>query len=606
MNTLIDPIRVEHPSVPDHRKMFSLERLAYVGGASTMATVFKRHFEEGKIGVFIESRVEVLIAFKKYCEELLVRGDSELTVGRLVSDFMAFVIYCDSSEVHQKLSFQSLEKAVFDYCDHLVQRALSKNDKLKKVTAYSYGKNICTIATKILNSPFDLFYRTRVREFRKSRTPKKAVGKQADKLLKSELEKFGSVLLDVMNGITKELITGPMPLRVPIRHKLVENDEILLFGRIEKDSLEKVKLNPDEYIKIHMKDYHGGNPKKSAREYLRRMKKRLSPSSDLMKSHRYTFFNYRIQAEMRMFIALTQGNLQPVKDLKREKFSFKPMGDFYQVRNYKNRKGGNVLFEVHRAYRPYFEAYLNFRDDFVSTYPMKNDDLLFPFFQPPSSHGTNKEPIYGTAKQHHSFRKNVFLDNAIPWVNSKDLRQAALNILHQYSDDENLTAEQASHTVGTFKQNYEKPSLHKANIEVTRFWSERDPIKVENLKVSIIKSQCDNKPVVTDDKPPQIVEPNCINPSGCLWCDKHRDIESFDYIWSLVSMRYLKRIESSLFISDGDNPIEMVINRINSKIEWFNLKNQKYADWITEAEIRVDEELDFHPFWLALIDAMER
>jgi hypothetical protein len=606
MTTYIIPqIRVEHKSVLEHRKVFNLERLAYVGGASVLAASFERAFERGDIGELIESRVEVLESFKELCNEQLASGKSLETVKSRISCFHAFIEYCDSSDSYCLLSIGNLDKAVLLYCDSLVARVLDKNDKLKKITAYNYGKNICSIATRLLNRPYDLLSHSRLKKIY-TQNSKKAVSKSADKTLKKNMQKFGSILLDLMTGITKEGVTGSLPLKLPIRNALIEGGELLIYGLIDKDTPVKAAMLPEDYVQKYMKDYKGQYTAVSrAKGYISRMQARLAPNNDLMQAQRYSIYNYRIQAELRMFIALTQGNLQPVISLKRQHFEYKPMGDFYQVRNYKNRAGGNVIFEIHKAYKSYFESYLAFRDDFVATYPMENDDLLFPFYCPAKGNGVNDKSIYSQPAKHQSFKKKIFTDNKLPWINNKDLREGALNILHQHTGDDDLTAEQACHSVNTFKKNYERPSLHKANIEVTRFWSERDPIKGDEIRISVIQSQCDHHPKVAEGKPSVVAEPNCISPSACLWCDKYRDVDSFEYIWSLVSFRYLKRVESALVMSDKENPIDLAIGRINEKLKWFREAKPEYQNWVNEAELRVDEEQDFHPFWNTLIEVME-
>lgn len=603
---IIPQIRIQHETLPEHRKVFNLERFAYFEGASVHANHFENAFDKGGIGELINSRIEIIDAFKNNLEESLVLGQTESSVLKEISDFKSLIQFCDNSDDFCFLSLNNLEQATLAYCDYLIERALNQNDNLGKATAYSNGKQICHITTKILNLSVPLIRFSRLKSIDK-RSSKKAVSKSADKILKKDLQKFGSILFDLIGGITKEGITGSLPLRVPIRNGLIKDDELLLYGMLDKTTPIKAAMSPEEYVKVYNpKPRHKTHsPISRAKDHIASCKSRVAPNMDLMQAQRYSIYNYRIQAELKMFIAMTQGNLQPIQDLKREIFDYKPMGDFYQVRKYKNRAGGNVIFEIHKAYRPYFESYLDFRDDFVATYPLKNSDWLFPFFRPPTHNGANELPIYTNSIDSLSFKKRVFVENKWPWINNKDLRGAALNILHQCTGDDDLTAEQASHSVDTFKQNYERPSLHKANIEVTRFWSERDPVRGTDIKVSIIQSQCDYQPQAVEYKPSVVTNPNCISPSGCLWCDKHRDIESFEYIWSLVSFRYLKRIESGLVIFEEVNIYDLVIDRINEKLQWFRDASPEYLGWVNEAELRVDEENDIHPFWNKIIELME-
>ena len=192
----------------------------------------------------------------------------------------------------------------------------------------------------------------------------------------------------------------------------------------------------------------------------------------------------------------------------------------------------------------------------------------------------------------------------IPWIPPATLRNTRVNWLLRRSGDESQTAEMGQHAVKTLQDRYERPSQHLAATEITNFWNANDPIKRQNLKNSLIASQCDATPEATPDKPLSVAEPDCVIPSGCLWCRHLRDVDSFDYVWSLVSFRYLKSLESADVVSKEKFPSDLVIDRVTEKVRWFQDSSEERASWVEEAQSRI-EEGDFHPNWAGLIEFLE-
>jgi hypothetical protein len=162
----------------------------------------------------------------------------------------------------------------------------------------------------------------------------------------------------------------------------------------------------------------------------------------------------------------------------------------------------------------------------------------------------------------------------------------------------------AQHTKEVLKDRYERPSQQRAMVEITRFWSKHDPIQLGELKGSLIASECDGRPEANDDKPKSVVEPNCVNPSGCLWCSHRRDLDSEDYVWSLASMRYLKTIEAGLNVTPKAVPADEVVRRISDMIAWYRNSTPERAQWVFEAEQRIAEGA-YHSNWSPIIEFLE-
>jgi hypothetical protein len=61
---------------------------------------------------------------------------------------------------------------------------------------------------------------------------------------------------------------------------------------------------------------------------------------------RFPLVNIRIEAELLVFIAQTGMNLSQAHNLRRTQYSYKSTIDGYEVRDYKERRQGEVLFEI--------------------------------------------------------------------------------------------------------------------------------------------------------------------------------------------------------------------------------------------------------------------
>jgi hypothetical protein len=91
----------------------------------------------------------------------------------------------------------------------------------------------------------------------------------------------------------------------------------------------------------------------------------------------------------------------------------------------------------------------------------------------------------------------------------------------------------------------------------------------------------------------------------------HRDIDSQDYVWSLASMRHLKIFELKGFRPSGKGKtnesvlhVEMVIDRLTTKLRWFRQSNELRCSWVEEALARIDEA-NYHPHWHYIIVTVE-
>lgn len=121
------------------------------------------------------------------------------------------------------------------------------------------------------------------------------------------------------------------------------------------------------------------------------------------------------------------------------------------------------------------------------------------------------------------------------------------------------------------------------------------------------ESCIDNSPEPTTDIPPTATQPDCTTPSGCLFCEHQRDIDSLDHVWSLASFRHLKSFELAALqsqVTKNDllkHPAEFAIERLTDKLAHIKASSSKREAWVQEALLRI-EEGRYHPDWASMIN----
>lgn len=568
-------LRIRSPYSDDNKPFLNLGRYLYVSGARHDARWVHRKIENGDLGVPQIDRIEVLLAIKEEMDTRLISGSSLRSIQTYMSEIKLFLVFFEDHQL--SFSLKQLVPNYLNYSEHLFMVSHQKSARVKKTTYYNRLSMLSNLLGAILGIPREELLITRVR-MKPPPSLKKSVGRAAEKQNLEETFKLGNFLVCLIAGLSIEAILGTPPLIIPIRAGLVENDQVRLsVGLKNHEWLSK----PRNQWTVWQKNNYPT------------LVKAISPVNSIEGTRRWELVNMRVCAEFLLFIAQTGMNLTQAMKLERGSLKYKSVGDSWYVRCYKNRKGGEVTFNIYKSYKPYLEQYQTFINYFFP-----DSKLLFPLFLQNGIESDSRSALKGRTM------RRLALKYGIPWVPAKMLRNTRVNWLLRRSGDEDLTAEMAQHTREVLRDRYERPSQQRTIIEVIRFWNKHDPITQGDLVGSVIGSQCGGKPEATEDKPSSTVEPNCVNPAGCLWCKRHRDVETFDYVWSLASMRHLKSIEASLTLSQETTPADLVLERLSTKLNWFKSFNPQHAQWVIEAEDRV-EEGEYHPSWCQIIGFLE-
>lgn len=546
MKNKLPDLTIKHHRIlnPDSVK-WDLTPMMFVDGTQISRNSKRNYFDLlKKLPLKNKAHIEVIKKIKDHAEGLIESGKSEESVNNSIKWLYTLFKYLD---INQKPfdTVNNIRQALFDYSEHQFMRA--SINEIKQHSAYC---SVCCL-TWFLNGIFeDLVFNMNETRLKLERRSRRALSRSAEKVILSDAAKLANFCFELtQNFDPSSLTSGSLPILTTVNN--------------QKINLTSARTHP------------------------------IDVDKDFVHTEAYLAFNFRVIAEVFIFLGMTIQNQAPSYNLKRSKFHYRPLGEKYEVREFKARRGGEILFKIPKAYKPHFENYLIFLDEYAP-----ESEWVFPYLE------KYKGFIKRTDKNIYKI-KSLLSKNNIPWVKPSAFRSIGENILLRLASDEQLAADYANHAVATFRQSYEFPSLQRAMVQVTRFWEKSDPLTLGKPTVSLFNSPCNGMPVPIADATNKLPKPDCINPTGCIGCLHYRDEDSFDYVWGLISFKFLKTIESSSHNTKELKPSNIAIDWINLKINWFkNSETITHQEWVEEAEMKI-EEGDYHPSWSTKIEKYE-
>jgi len=552
-----DEVRLPDLSFPNieyspRETPWNLNVLFYSGAAKAKPKVAISMIQAGRLGAPLLERSEILVALHAEILGALEAGGARSTADFQIRSLRDLFDFGERNSL--SLTLAGITGTYVAWTDSLYHRFQLKKTGSKprnpddgvpiaQKSAFTYGSTVASLLDRVLDRHSSVLELTRLRHANRRKSP---FGVEADKQNLADTFSFGHMLQDICDALPLGLLLEPT---FPVVLKFRSGQEIA-------------------------KDEPSDN------------------GSHLGKA--WFLANLRIEAEMFMFIGQTGMNRAQAAEMLLHNFFYVSHLDGYQVKDYKTRRHGQVLFEIFKDYKPNFERYLQWRQ---ALFP--DSALLFPFV------GFRDTRQY--RRVNGARLKALCLELKLPYISPRTLRNTRVNWLLRKSADPELTAEMSQHTRETLLSVYERPSLQRAMIETMRFWSVGDP-NLDAKTESVGPGDCTGAPKALPDLPCGAPEPDCVKAAGCLWCENHRDIDSQDHVWALTSFKHLKVIEVSRYRqAKSDNtspPSQLAIDRINEKLRWYLSSNKVREEWVTEAEVRI-EEGEYHQSFASEIYALE-
>ena len=534
--------------------------LLYRGGSGISLADAAVAIRNGSLGRAVKGRLPLVTRIHDAINGALVGGGTYYSTKSRVQAFRSLFAWADLTQTSIDLNNAA------DVFTQWVNEEVVTNRRAppyKRVNRKKYS-TVAAILDEVLGTR-DLIRRTRLQSARN----RKLVAK-ADTVDLSQVFSFGALLVDLCEGLSVGAIWGQLPIIIPLR-----TGETLT---------EWSRLVPEDRLKHSVASgLHNATARKNAAT-------RLAWAAEHTRRTRYSVMNLRLEAELLIFIAQTGMNLAQAHKLRAGNFRFRShLGGYQVLRTYKARRSGQVEFWVYSEYRPYFERYLQWRNTMFG----EQDDALFPISCPSKRRAPDVAPLFTAVRK----RCN---DLSIPYFGPRVLRRIRTNWVARQTADPSLAADMAQHTLSTFFRNYDRPSHQVALVEISKFHSLRDPaLNAAGPGACLVAV-----PKEDDLRPIGAPYPDCVSPAGCLFCTNHRDVDSFDHVWSLASYRHLKTLELTRYrppVKATDVPPAMsVIDRLASKLRQFLESQPRRAAWVSEAVQRTAEG-HFHPKWSGFI-----
>lgn len=541
------------PSVKygERESPWNLSILLYKGGAKQNSRLVGNMIKNGDLGTPRMERLSLVRALHIQLNGKIITRGSRQTLHTEITFIRRLFKWADDENL--SLTLDSIQETYFKWADSLLH-----DHRIKKCismrSAYTMAACVGTILDRVLDRQSPNILLTGLYFPPHSQT---AASSSAEKQNLNDTFIFGKLIQDICDALTLEtVLESPLPINIPLRS-----------GR-------------------SLSLWSGAKPRWSMEGILRYQ------TEGTLRT-RFPLANLRIESELMMFIAQTGMNLTQAANLKISHFSYVSHLQGYWVKDRKNRRGGDVLFEIFKDYRPHLERYLSWRR---KLFP--EDLLLFPFVRAGGA--------MDCSKMQGDRIRSICKTLGTPYISARFLRNTRVNWLLRESGDPEITSEMAQHSKETLLHVYERPSQQRAMGEIVRFWSRSDPRSISTEP--ILAGECSGHPQTIKTKPREAPKPDCIRPSGCLWCEHHRDIDSLDYVWSLTSFRHLKKIEISRNPIPSEHPhihpAEHALIKINKKIKHFESIDGEHLNWVKETQTRI-EEGDYHPNWKNIINHLE-
>lgn len=539
-----------------HETKWDLSVFLYKGAVLENRRTVGESIKANRYGEILPERIEFVSNLFEHFNYKIISGLSRNTLTGQLEKLWTFIRWCEKQ--NRILSKDEIPDLFISWVNSEIIVVREKN--LDEYSAYKKFFKIANIITSSQNlenfsNSASLMLRTNL-----SLKPQK---KQSEVPNQHEIFEFGKFLKSLIDQLTIDVIRGEQPILITLSNERT----IYLKSNLVNVELDIEKLKYSE--------------KKQALE----KRRALTEDESLLDSYkRSNPINVRIEAELMIFMSQTNMNLAQARNLNFCEFRLMTKDDEYEVFTvYKGRKQAEASFKFYQEYKNIFLRYLQW----LKEVGFNENDKLFPFV------AREKLKANDTLRKLHVIR-NLCKDNGFKYFPSTQLRKFKANWLFENSDDVGTVTNLMSHSERTFRNNYQKTEKNKALKELSNFNSQN----LKRLVIGLCSNNLENPQIMNTVE--NILTPDCINPEGCLFCTYHKDIESYDYCFKLVSHRYLKLLEMAKNPNNGNHPAKLIVERLNEKIDGLRALSDKAEKWIVKAQNEVQSG-EYHPDWNNLI-----
>lgn len=539
----------------ENRTPLNLNVFLFIGGASSKAKSVQKAIASDGLGEVRKTRLHLVRKIYECLKARLVRGYKFVSVESAFIDLRWFYRYVDSLELDPTV--ENILTCYMDWSVSIYKRQLE--NKISESVGFKQVRSVGKLLEDALGiSPGSLTKKIVVLA---GSTKKYTLSIADDKKVLSDSIAFGRDMADIARCLTMEVFNESPPFEI----KFADGAKFHYFNRNSKTII----LNGDS------------SPVINCREGF---------ECSWSVGQRNSFINLRVEAELEIFISQTGANSGQVVGLSREGIQIGRFLNAWNLKAYKPRRRGEVSYEVFSEYQKHLKKYLDFYDQ---CFPDVKDGPLFPLV---GHSGLSFRKKYTGNKI-----RNFLTKLGKKYIASSFRRNTRENWIARSSEDPFLAANMANHSLETHVKSYSRPNLIVASKEFTEFFSIQ-----HELLISVDSGGCEGTSQRASFASEFAPAPDCRNAAGCLFCTSYKGINSFDYVWSLVSYRKMKNLElaGSFSINASDSSATAVLARIKELLQQFVSLGDENRDWYRDAVMRV-EEGSYHQRWSIVIQIME-
>ena len=325
--------------------------------------------------------------------------------------------------------------------------------------------------------------------------------------------------------------------------------------------------------------------------------------------HRLRAAVYAINSFLVLFVAQTGLNMAVVRQLEWDD-EIKVGTTHHGFREIKWRADGKeISCQISSRFLPLFKRFLELR-----AYILNGRPLNFLFISLGSTY-LDLANRMGKSILNNHYASLLFVDPNLPKFGGRVLRATAHDWYNRHIDKA-ITVKVFSHTEETINKSYEAGSPNTHLKEMSSFL---EMVHEKTLGCKIINKNRPNtesgikNPLGTCELPntpspigPTVsVQPDCINPAGCLFCRHHHVIDDDEDIRKLASCAYV--IQQAIYLPGAEVHFRPSLNRIDAYMDELSTTHN-CKDLVDMVIVDVNENGNLDPYWaqkLFLLDNLE-
>lgn len=443
--------------------------------------------------------------------------------------FRVFISHAD--EGRQAVSLSTISQRFTEWARHLEERVARR--EIGKHTQYGLVTRVAKQIADVLECPLaEVMVGVRLKK------PKRASKRSRDKQNLEVTQQFVSDVLDVVQSISVEKLRAGGSIELTVDGTSI--------GRV-------------------------GSPTRTRTNVSR---------------CRQPALNMRMAAEFSLFIAATAMNRADATSLEHSDFRYQSFEDRIEVTALKGRAEKVVRFSIIPGYRPHFDAFLKFRNEFYAD--VATDKLFVTLSSGLRANDkmVNTQPlasIFGRSGRH--------------WVPPTILRKTKANVIARFASV-NDAARALQNTESVLDRHYLYPAHQQAVIEMGAYF--RDLEKVGEVRAATGPGACEAEVgEVSKRVTGMLPAPDCRSPAGCLFCAYNHGQRSLDYVWNLLSFRELKQTEIARYRHRAGPPLKGALARTLARMEEIITSMDGDAElegWRNDARLLISAG-EHHPRW---------